>query len=130
MSDNLYNDSLSYHYIFTIMLFLYFKEIISSFNSSEELKWPPTAHDLAATDYVLPPSLATFLSYVLSGKSTTHSDKDQRLIASIGQDICRAATKGEWKLPKHVLVCLTLRHMFRSEQLITLLNRLDVWNIT
>ncbi len=43
---------------------------------------------------------------------------------SIGQDICRAVTNGEWKLPKHILLCATLRHLFRSTQLITLMNRL------
>ena len=41
-----------------------------------------------------------------------------------GQDICRAATRGEWKLPKHVLVCMTLHHLLRSAQLNTLMNRL------
>ena len=49
--------------------------------------------------------------------------KLNRLVLSIGQDICRAATKGKWALPKHILLCMTLRHMFRSKELITLLNR-------
>ncbi len=43
---------------------------------------------------------------------------------SICQDICRAVTNGEWKLPKHILLCETPRHLFRSTQLITLMNRL------
>ena len=43
---------------------------------------------------------------------------------SIGQDICRAATCGEWKLPKHILLSMTLRHLYRSEQLVTILNRM------
>ena len=30
---------------------------------------------------------------------------------------------GKWGLPKHILLCMTLRHMFRSKELITLLNR-------
>ena len=29
-----------------------------------------------------------------------------------------------WKQPKHILVCLTLRHLFRSERLTTLINKL------
>lgn len=40
------------------------------------------------------------------------------------QDICRAATKGEWKLPKHILLCTTLRHLYRSKQLTTIISRL------
>ena len=46
-----------------------------------------------------------------------------RLIGSIGQDICRAATRGQWKLPKHIFLCMPLRHLFRSKELTTLMNR-------
>ena len=46
-----------------------------------------------------------------------------RLIGSIGQDICRATTRGQWKLPKHIFLCITLRHLFRSKDLTTLMNR-------
>lgn len=40
------------------------------------------------------------------------------------QDICRAVTKGTWKLPKHILLCTTIRHLYRSRQLTTILSRL------
>ena len=43
---------------------------------------------------------------------------------SIAQDICRVVTDGEWKLPKHILLCTTIRHLYRSKQLTTILNRL------
>ena len=33
-------------------------------------------------------------------------------------------TKGEWKLPKHILLCTTIRHLYRSRQLTTILSRL------
>ena len=48
-----------------------------------------------------------------------------RLIGSSGQDICRAATRGhdQWKLPKHIFLCMTLRHLFRSKELTVLMNR-------
>ena len=36
---------------------------------------------------------------------------------------CRSVTNGIWKLPKHILLCMTLRHMFRSAELITLISR-------
>ncbi len=65
-----------------------------------------------------------FLSYAIYDTASPESSRAQRLVLSIGQDICRAATNGEWKLPKHVLICMTLRHLFRSEKLITFFNRM------
>jgi len=40
----------------------------------------------------------------MSGRKNNFS-KDERLVSSIGQDICRAETNanGRWKLPKHIL---------------------------
>ena len=46
-----------------------------------------------------------------------------RLINSIGQDICGAATRGQWKPPKHIFLSMTLRHLYRSTELTTLINR-------
>ena len=43
---------------------------------------------------------------------------------SIGQDVCRAVSQGRWKLIKHILICVTLRYLYRSKQLTTILNRL------
>lgn len=51
------------------------------------------------------------------------SNRTNRLVQSTGQDLCRALTHGKWKLPKHILLCMTLQHMFRSAALITLINR-------
>ncbi|KAG1666825.1 PIN2/TERF1-interacting telomerase inhibitor 1 [Nymphon striatum] len=42
-------------------------------------------------------------------------------------DICRAVTNGEWKLPKHILLCSTIRHLYRSNQLTNILHRLGHW---
>jgi hypothetical protein len=100
------------------------KTIIESFNKGNALPWPPTAHQLVAMGDVTPSHLKTFLSIMISGKECTDSGKINRLVYSIGQDICRAATNGKWKLPKHILICLTLRHLFRSAELTTLINRL------
>ena len=33
-------------------------------------------------------------------------------------------TKGQWVLPEHILICITVRHLFRSRELTTMLNRL------
>ena len=36
----------------------------------------------------------------------------------------KTTTKGQWKLPEHTLICMTVRHLFRSRELTTMLNRL------
>jgi len=33
-------------------------------------------------------------------------------------------TKGEWKLPKHILLCTTIRHLYCRKLLTTILSRL------
>lgn len=43
---------------------------------------------------------------------------------SIGEDLCRAVTNGQWKLSKHMFLCTTVRHLYRSKQLTMILNRL------
>ena len=98
--------------------------ILDSFAKAEALKWPPSAQDLGNMTDIIPSQLEKFLSYVISGRLTPHTAKANRLVNLIGQDICRAATKSQWKLPKHMFICMTLRHLFRSEKLITLLNRM------
>ena len=97
-----------------------------AFKASAELPWPPTVHDLPPNDGLLPPELEQFLSFVLAGRSEVKEEceKTRRLMLSIGQDICRATTEGQWKLPKHILICTTIRHLYRGKQLTTILNRL------
>jgi len=97
--------------------------ILEGFADSPDLKWPPTPHDLDSAD-ILPGSLYKLLCYIITGKENPATPRSQRLVQSIGQEICRAATNGSWKLPKHILMCISLRHLFRSEKLITLLNRM------
>ena len=70
----------------------------------------------------LPPKLLKFLTILMTGRPVC-SKRMERLVHSFGQDISRAATSGAWKQPKHVLLCITLRHLFRSEKLINILNR-------
>lgn len=63
------------------------------------------------------------LGLVLTGASDSKSET-HCLVLSIGQDLCRAVTNVEWKLPKHILLCATVRHLYRSKQLTTILQRL------
>lgn len=98
-----------------------------AYKESKELPWPPTLDDLEIkSDEMLPRELVKFLTQVIVGISEIkgNNEKIQRLVLSIGQDLCRAVTHGEWKLPKHILLCTTIQHMFRSKQLSIILNRL------
>ena len=108
----------------TMALQLYYS-ITEKFKMTEAYPWPPTARDLEDQDGILPSDLKKFLSLVITGEdSESNSTKVNRLVLSFGQDLCRAVTNGQWKLPKHILLCMTLRHMFRSAELITLISRL------
>ena len=62
---------------------------------------------------------------VFSGQDSKSEkcEKTRRLIYSIDQDIFHIVTNGEWKLPKHVLICLTIRHLYRNKQPTQILNR-------
>ena len=99
------------------------RETIISENSND-LRWPPTADQIDDVNDVISSSLSYFLKYIFSGKVKDTSTQVNRLVSSIGQDICRVVTNGEWKLPKHILLCMTVRHLYRNKQLTTLLNRL------
>lgn len=101
--------------------------ILDAFSESKDLPWPPTADDLEpTTENLLPPDLFKFLSMIMTGKENmeTENEKLKLLVSSIGQDLCRAVSDGKWKFPKHILLCETVRHLFRSKQLTTILNRL------
>ena len=63
---------------------------------------------------------------MLSGNEPemVQDDRTKRFIYSIGHDVCSAVSQGRWKLGKHILICITIRHLYRSKQLTTILNRL------
>ena len=54
-----------------------------------------------------PSSLVDFLSLIFYH---TSGIKTSRLSQSIATDICVAVTRGQWKVPKHLLLSMTLRH--------------------
>ena len=102
--------------------------ILDAYEKSEEMKWPPDPHTLLGTNIkdIIPGDVLKFISIVISDNPDVDktSPRFYRLICSVAQDLCRAATGGKWKLPKHILICMTLRHMFRSAELTTMLNRI------
>ena len=100
--------------------------ILQAFSESKDLPWPPIADDMELiSEDLLPPALVRFLSLVMTGKENMpNNEKVNLLVYSIGQDLCRAVSEGKWKLPKHILLCETVRHLFRRKQLTNILHRL------
>ena len=96
--------------------------IQKGFQGSKASPWPPAFDNIATVD--IPQELITFLNIVIARKPNVLSDKVHRLVLSIGQDLYRCITGGDWKLPKHVFLCMTVRHLYRSKHLATILSRL------
>ena len=98
--------------------------IKNAFVKAEKLPWPIIASCLT-TENPAQNNFQSFLCILISGKADrSESERIELLVSSIGQDLCRAANKGQWKLPKHILVCITLRHYFWSANLSILMNKL------
>lgn len=74
---------------------------------------------------IRPPVLLTdFINQMISSSSRTDSEKKQRLVLSIAQDVCNAATNSQWMMAKHLLLGISVRHLTRSVEIISMLNRL------
>ena len=102
------------------------KKILNVFKSSQPLPWPTRAHDLADPDDEIPSDVLQFVLNLICGDSgiAEPSAWEKCLATSISQDICRAVTSGQWKMKKHILLCMTLRHLFGSKNIMTLMNKL------
>ena len=88
------------------------RHIDSSKQLSSEMPWPPSPNWLLSPERMPPAILKDFLSFVISGKSQQHNSlKTSRLVDSLAQDICYAATHGKWVMPKHLLLSMTVRHL-------------------
>ena len=98
--------------------------ILEAFSKAEETTWPPPADSLKADADNIPEQLRGFLTILLCGKENSISAKVTRLVSSLGQDICKATTNCQWNQPEHILLGMTLRHLFRSAEIITLMNKL------
>ena len=85
--------------------------ILEAFSKSEETPWPSTADSLQAGANNIPKQLKSFLTILLCGKENSVSTKVNRLVSSLGQDICKATTYGQWDQPKLILLGMTLRHL-------------------
>ena len=103
-------------------IYLLVRDLIKkTYMEATELPWPLKADDLGSNNF-LSDELVRFLTLVISGISDAGKmgGNTARFVLSISQDVCRATTDGEWKLPKHIL----LSHLFQGKQLIIILNQL------
>ena len=100
------------------------RTIKQAFKSSEPIPWPPCAEFLSFGRIRPPELLTNFLNCLLSGNPFGNSQNTKGLASSFGQDLCKAVTNGKWKMPKHLLSAESLRHLFRSEELNSLIFRL------
>ncbi|KAJ8333550.1 hypothetical protein SKAU_G00415580 [Synaphobranchus kaupii] len=83
--------------------------IKKAFSESKEMPWPPTPDEVGEIkpSEQLPGELIRFLNLLLSGGECTDDEQMSRVVVSVAQDLCRAATNAEWKLPKHVFEPIT-----------------------
>ena len=66
--------------------------------------------------------LIFFMTQLLSSKPN-QSNRRERIILSLFQDICYNITQGKWLLPMHLLLGMTVRHETGSSKLVKYLNR-------
>ena len=95
-----------------------------AFKETNAHSWPPTAEDLNIKSDLLPGDLRKFLDVVMAGKPVVSCEKTNRLVLSIGQNIFCSVTDREWRLPKYILLCITIRHLYCSKQLANIIYRL------
>ena len=72
-----------------------YDNITEKFKTTEAYQWPPTAGDLEDQDDILPPDLKKFLTILITGhESDSNTAKVNRLVLSLGQDLCSSVTNG------------------------------------
>ena len=73
-----------------------------------------------------PPNDLQLFLRILSNRKAERSESEriELLVSSIGQDLCRAATKGPWSLQKHYPLCMTLGTSPGVSKLSMLMNQL------
>ena len=100
------------------------RHIIESHRASDNIQFPSATSWLLSEDRESPDLFQNFLSSLVSGKLRQNlSEKSKRFVSSCLQDICNAATNGQWLMPKHVLLAMTVHNLTGSAELITILNR-------
>ena len=88
------------------------------------MSWPQFAAWLLSGKRRPPEILLTFLIYVITGKPVKHASlKSQCYALSFAEDLCYAATNGDWVMPKHLTLPMATQHLTGIAEVITILNR-------
>ena len=100
---------------------------------------PLSVDDLSLSNWraLLPRSLYWFLRWVVTGEEYESGQEgfremckpcsniaDERKIIMTGQDLVHCVSHARVKLPKHVSLGISVRHLIGSKQLITIVNRM------
>lgn len=99
------------------------KAVLKSSQDLSKMSWPPSTEDLKKSENCYPRLITTFLSYLYSKHGKASSESCKRIIDSTAQYICFNVTKGKWKMPKHILLGMAVRHMTGCTKLIAFPNR-------
>ena len=94
--------------------------IFDSHTESTDMPWPPSKEYLTQDDIPIPNALKDFLSVLIGRKK---SDGRSNVVQSISQDLCKAVTRRQWMMPKHLLLGMTIRHLTGSAEIVTMLHR-------
>lgn len=97
------------------------RAILDGQRGAPEMPWPPTKEFLLGENIKVPKLLQEFLSLIVGGSKAAETTEIP--VRSISQDLCKAATKGKWMMPKHLLLGMTLRHLTGSAEIVTILHR-------
>jgi len=104
------------------------RQILACQNKCSDMSWPPSVEYLESGIVAPPVTLVEFLQLVITGKTNKTGEKasirTDRLSAAIAEDLCYASTRGIWKMPKHLLLAVSLHQLTGSAQIVVLLNRM------
>ncbi|KAG0712719.1 hypothetical protein GWK47_017819 [Chionoecetes opilio] len=87
--------------------------------------WPYHPSDVA-THIAIPNELQRFLVGLLTGDTTSTTNKSQRtaiLVESFSQDMIYAVTRGQYKTPKHFLLPYAVKALTGNTEVIRILNK-------
>lgn len=100
------------------------RHVEAAYAQTSDVPWPPSAAQLMDQSCTMPQSVMNFMYRVICGKPLTEaSTKTNRLAKSLTEDICCTVTRGMWKLPKQILLGVSLHHLTGRADIMTILNR-------
>ncbi len=97
---------------------------VAEYEKQTTQQWPPNPDTTDNEHIYIPQLLETFLQVLLTGKNGKVSDRVNLIVKSIGQDIIYTVSRGQLKLPKHILLSYAVKSLTGNVETIKCLNRL------